>query len=131
MNERIIEINYTNHAGEQRVRKVQPTGQLIFSSTQWHPDNQWLFTAIDVETPEGEVKQFALSGLSNIAPVRDDEDVTVLEAKIETLTSELTAADATIVDLTSKLDTALDQIKALNTPAEPPVPDQVLDSEAV
>lgn len=64
MNDRSVSVDYTNHRGHRRVRKIQPTGQLTYMSTQWHPDAQWLFTAIDVED-HNIIKHFALSGLSS------------------------------------------------------------------
>lgn len=63
MNERIIEVDYTNHRGERRTRKIIPTGQLVFSSNQWHPQPQWLFNAVDLGHAHDTVKTFALAGL--------------------------------------------------------------------
>jgi hypothetical protein len=47
---RIIVIDYTNHRGERRKRRIQPIdGSLHFGSTPYHPERQWLFDGIDVE----------------------------------------------------------------------------------
>lgn len=70
-----IEIDYTNHRGDRRLRKIIPVGSLMFTSNQWHTTEQWLFNAIDGDS--GEVKTFALSGInSSIAGDRSTELLT-------------------------------------------------------
>ena len=66
MDKDCILIDYTNWRGERRNRVVRPTGRMMFGSNQWHPDEQWLFEAIDLE--EAEPKWFALSGLRGVCP---------------------------------------------------------------
>lgn len=43
-----VGIVYTNYRGETARRKIIPQ-RLWFGATQWHPDEQWLLDAIDVE----------------------------------------------------------------------------------
>lgn len=91
MNERIIEIDYTNHRGERRTRKIIPTGQLVFSSNQWHPQPQWLFNAIDLDHAHDTVKTFALAGLHG---ADDDRRVTELLANNNELLERARKAEA-------------------------------------
>jgi predicted DNA-binding transcriptional regulator YafY len=48
MSEQIVIIDYTNHRGERRERRIIPKS-LRYGSTEWHPDSQWLLEAVDVE----------------------------------------------------------------------------------
>lgn len=43
-----VGIVYTNYRGETARRKIIPQ-RLWFGATKWHPDEQWLLDAIDVE----------------------------------------------------------------------------------
>ena len=52
-----VKVNYKNWRGEIREREIIIKG-LIFGSTKWHPEEQWLLNAIDVE--DNKEKQFAL-----------------------------------------------------------------------
>jgi hypothetical protein len=44
----IVVVNYTNYRGETQDRKIRPI-RIWFGSTQWHPTEQWLMDAIDLE----------------------------------------------------------------------------------
>lgn len=44
----IVSIVYTNYRGETSVRRIIPK-RVWFGSTEWHPEEQWLLDAIDVE----------------------------------------------------------------------------------
>lgn len=45
--EKII-IDYTNHVGARQVREITPdSAGLFFSSSEWHPEPQWLLNAFD------------------------------------------------------------------------------------
>lgn len=83
MDNRIIEIDYTNHRGERRVRKILPVGPLFFADNQYHTTEQWLFNALDMEHPEQKAKTFALSGLNNAGGA--DRATELLEANNELL----------------------------------------------
>lgn len=54
-------VTYTNWKGETRSRKIIPY-ELWHGSTQWHPEPQWLVSALDCE--DGVRKDFALSGFA-------------------------------------------------------------------
>lgn len=58
-NKKVV-IDYTNWKGERSVRTVTP--RLFFwGSTNYHPDPQWLMTAIDED--KNAERTFALSGV--------------------------------------------------------------------
>lgn len=39
---------YTNWRGETRTRHIKPV-HIFFGSTDWHPEEQWLMEALDLE----------------------------------------------------------------------------------
>lgn len=43
-----VQIVYTNYRGETAVRKIHPK-RIWFGSTKWHPEEQWLLDALDLE----------------------------------------------------------------------------------
>lgn len=45
---KVIHIVYTNYRGETRLRKIFPE-KIWFGKTKWHPEEQWLLDACDVE----------------------------------------------------------------------------------
>lgn len=55
----MVEIDYTNWRGERRVRCIKPLGAMRYGTTSWHPQPQWLLSALDVE--DGVEKDFACS----------------------------------------------------------------------
>ena len=52
-----IRIVYTNYRGETARREVVPQ-RVWFGATEWHPEEQWLLDAIDIE--KGAERSFAL-----------------------------------------------------------------------
>jgi predicted DNA-binding transcriptional regulator YafY len=48
LDNRSVWIDYTNHRGERRWRKIQPH-RLMFAATKHHPWAQWLLVATDLE----------------------------------------------------------------------------------
>lgn len=54
---REIDVEYTNWRGAKRQRRIIPVS-IRFGATKWHPQPQWLLSAIDTET--NSVKDFAL-----------------------------------------------------------------------
>jgi hypothetical protein len=64
-----VEIDYTNHRGERRVRRVQPLSDgLQFTSNEYHPEPQWLMFAVDPETDR--VKTFAMQNIHSWRPAQ-------------------------------------------------------------
>jgi predicted DNA-binding transcriptional regulator YafY len=43
-----VSIVYTNYRGETAQRRIIPQ-RVWFGATKWHPDEQWLLDAFDVE----------------------------------------------------------------------------------
>ena len=54
-------LDYTNWKGERRTRRVTPI-TVDFTSTEWHPEPQWLLTALDLDKG-GEVRTFAMKDI--------------------------------------------------------------------
>jgi predicted DNA-binding transcriptional regulator YafY len=52
-----IRISYTNYRGETARREIVPQ-RVWFGATEWHPEEQWLLDAIDLE--KGAQRSFAL-----------------------------------------------------------------------
>ncbi len=46
--ERKIKICYTNYKGETAIRQIIPL-QIWYGSTEYHPEEQWLLEAYDVD----------------------------------------------------------------------------------
>lgn len=55
---KLVRIDYTNWRGERKVYLINPTGKMEFTSTEKHPDKQWLFEAVDMNG--GKIKMFAM-----------------------------------------------------------------------
>ena len=53
-------IDYTNWRGERRERKIVPQ-YIVFGSTEYHPGQQWLLVAHDIE--KGARRTFAMDGI--------------------------------------------------------------------
>ena len=43
-----VRIDYTNHRGERAWRRIRPIG-IAFTSSEWHPERQWLLEAYDLD----------------------------------------------------------------------------------
>lgn len=65
----MVEIDYTNWKGERRIRKILPI-HLWFGKTQWHPKEQWLLQAYDLE--DSRIKDFAMSGIKSWNPINGE-----------------------------------------------------------
>lgn len=48
MGQREVKIVYTNFRGETAIRSIIPK-EIVFISTEWHPQEQWCLLAFDVE----------------------------------------------------------------------------------
>lgn len=61
---RTIWIDYTNYRGERAWREIEPTEArpaLWFGRTEWHPADQWLLAAFDIE--KRAVRDFAVASI--------------------------------------------------------------------
>lgn len=56
----LLEFGYTNYKGEYAVRRVVPQ-HIYFGHTEYHPANQWLMHAFDVD--KGEFRDFAMADM--------------------------------------------------------------------
>ncbi len=43
-----VKILYTNYRGETAVRTIIPQ-EIVFTSTEFHPEEQWILVAFDVD----------------------------------------------------------------------------------
>jgi hypothetical protein len=59
---------YVNWKGQARIRRVLPHS-FRFGHTEWHPEEQWLILATDLE--DCEVKEFALNGIKSSVAAED------------------------------------------------------------
>ena len=55
-----VKIDYTNWRGERAIREIVPLS-MKFGSNEWHPDEQWMVLAHDVEKKAD--RWFAMSGI--------------------------------------------------------------------
>jgi predicted DNA-binding transcriptional regulator YafY len=62
--QKAIKIVYTNYRGETALREVLPQ-RVWFGSTDWHPEEQWLLDAIDLD--KGAPRSFALRDIQSYA----------------------------------------------------------------
>lgn len=56
----VVEIDYTNWRGERRGREIMPIS-IRFGFNEWHPDEQWLLLARDIETNQD--REFAMDAI--------------------------------------------------------------------
>lgn len=57
-----VALMYTNWRGDTALRTVLPQ-RIWYGATEWHPDPQWLLTAVDVD--KGVERDFALTGFAS------------------------------------------------------------------
>ena len=67
-----VKIDYTNWKGVRRVRRIIPMS-LSYGSTQYHPDEQWLMEAMDLEDNHS-IKTFAVKDIHSWEPELLDEN---------------------------------------------------------
>jgi predicted DNA-binding transcriptional regulator YafY len=58
----IVTVIYTNYRGETGERKILPK-KIWFGSTEWHPEEQWLLEALDVD--KNEDRHFAMKDIKS------------------------------------------------------------------
>ena len=68
MSNTTITTSYTNWKGKRRLRTLTPL-QMVFGSTKWHPDPQWLIRARDEDIDEKRAK--ALKIMHEVAGKND------------------------------------------------------------
>jgi predicted DNA-binding transcriptional regulator YafY len=59
-------IDYTNWRGERAMRHIRPL-TIRFESSEWHPDEQWLLRAVDLE--KGATRDFAMKDIRSWRPL--------------------------------------------------------------
>jgi predicted DNA-binding transcriptional regulator YafY len=57
-----VTVDYTNWRGERRERKIQPIC-VVFKRNRYHPEEQWILWAFDLEMEENIIKQFAMKNI--------------------------------------------------------------------
>lgn len=62
---------YTNWRGETRERHIKPV-KIYFGATDWHPEEQWLMEAIDLEI--GQTRVFAMRDMRKPADATVSQD---------------------------------------------------------
>ncbi len=65
-NKKSVRVMYKNWNGEVSVRKIIPES-LYFGSSEWHPENQWLLRAFDLDKEA--YRDFALSEMKTCEQV--------------------------------------------------------------
>lgn len=63
-----VMIDYTNYASKRRWRRVLPI-RIVFQSSQWHSEKQWVLIAADVER-EGDHREFTLADIHEWKPAK-------------------------------------------------------------
>ena len=58
--DKVVSIVYTNYRNETSVRKIIPE-RIWFGKTEWHPEDQWLLDAYDVD--KNAKRSFALKDI--------------------------------------------------------------------
>ena len=66
----IVTIDYTNHQGKRSTRFIWPK-KLVFKSTLWHPEPQWIIEARDVK--RGVDRDFAWKDIHSMHPTTAEE----------------------------------------------------------
>lgn len=63
-----VVIDYTNYKGERGLRKIIPFG-IDFTSNLWHPEEQYLLFALDVE--KNTTRFFAMKDIHSWTPNKE------------------------------------------------------------
>ncbi|GGW24169.1 hypothetical protein GCM10011452_09550 [Gemmobacter lanyuensis] len=75
-----VTLTYTNWKGETAQRRIIPR-RIWWGSTAWHPEPQWILTALDVD--KGEDRDFALKDFGQPITVQDAARVPKINALID------------------------------------------------
>jgi predicted DNA-binding transcriptional regulator YafY len=68
--EKIVCIDYTNHQGVRRERRIIPVF-LHYGSTDWHKERQWFMTGYCME--KHELRDFAVKDIHTFGPCKKQE----------------------------------------------------------
>lgn len=68
MSETAVVIDYTNYNGERARRAIEPA-RIVFGSTPWHPEPQWLLEAFDIV--KNDHRSFALNQVHAWQPPKE------------------------------------------------------------
>lgn len=55
-----VTIDYTNYKHERKLRNIEPV-RILFGSSEWHPEPQWLLRALDID--RGVIREFAIANI--------------------------------------------------------------------
>lgn len=66
-----VMIDYTNWRGERRVRHVLPF-DFAFVRSEYHPGEQWIMRASDMERMDGILRDFAMAQIHSWTPCTDE-----------------------------------------------------------
>ena len=66
----LVKIDYTNWRGERGERTITPF-YVAFSTSEWHPEPQWVLYALDVG--KGEPRVFAMKDIHSWVPLPLEE----------------------------------------------------------
>jgi predicted DNA-binding transcriptional regulator YafY len=81
--EQVLTFAYKNHRGEMAERRVIP-GMFYFGSTEWHPEEQWMLRAFDLDKER--MRDFAFA---DIMPIDANNRINDLESRIEGMEGDL------------------------------------------
>jgi predicted DNA-binding transcriptional regulator YafY len=59
---KVVKILYTNYRGETAIRTITPE-KIWFGETEWHPGEQWLLDAFDLEKQT--MRSFAMKDIKS------------------------------------------------------------------
>lgn len=62
----IVDIDYTNHAGERAIRRIEPR-RMEYIKTKWH-ELQWVIIAWDLN--KNQLRYFAMQDIHSWKPVQ-------------------------------------------------------------
>lgn len=68
---RVTLVDYTNWRGQRKLRRIVPR-EIRFGSNDWHPEEQWLLLASDLES--GQQREFAMKDIHSWK-VDDDQSL--------------------------------------------------------
>lgn len=86
---------YTNWQGQTRIRKLI-VHNMLYTSNEWHPEQQWLLLAHDADDTNFRIKTFALKNCKFLGDI-SDEQLKLLE-RVPEITEQLCFMARTMPD---------------------------------